>query len=157
MFASADFRVVPVSVCHEPGQASAGARRIDHFPATTEEPCLIVAVFRAWDETCQCLQWQLHEWDDEAKTRLRLDPEGPLDIAWNVTNDPPVEQLLVLASSRRPGDLPGYRDDAAELLECLNSKAPPAAARGDASAYASAVSSCLPPNVTLVEQTFFVE
>lgn len=155
--APVDFRGIPVSVCHEPGQAIEGARRIDHFPATAEEPCLIVAVFRAWDETCQCLLWQLHEWDDEGKTRAQLDPEGPLDIAWNVTNDPPVEQLLVLASSRRPSDLPGYRDDAVELLECLNSKEPPAAAQGDLSEYASAVSSCLPSSVTLVQQTFFVE
>lgn len=148
---------VPVSVCYEPGQASAGAGRIDHFPATAEEPCLIVAVFRAWDETCQCLAWQLHEWDDEGRTLARLDPERPLDIAWNVTDDPPVEQLLVLASSRRPGDLPGYRDDAVELLECLNSKEPPALAHGGVSEYASAVSFCLPSNVTLVQQTFVVE
>jgi hypothetical protein len=148
---------VPISVCHEPVPASEGAPRIDHFATTSEEPCLVLAVFRAWDEACQCLNWQLYEWDAEGRTLAALEPHEWLEIARNVTGNPPVEQLLVFASSRHAGDLPATTDDAAALLQCLNDVAPPACAEDDVSVYASALRECLPASVTLVPKTFLVD
>lgn len=148
---------VSVSVCHEPSLVAEDARRIDHFQATSDAGCVVVAVFRAWDEACQCLNWRLHEWDEAGRTLAELDPDQLLDIALDVTGNPPVGQLLVLATSRTPGDLPATSDDAAALLQCLNEVAPPICSDGDVRSFASAVGECLPSSVMLVEETFFVD
>ncbi|MBU0639805.1 MAG: hypothetical protein KKB50_13135 [Planctomycetes bacterium] len=149
--------ILPISVCHDPALEPAWQPRIDHFLTTADESCVVVAVFRAWNETCQCLDWRLHEWGEAGRTLAELDPDEMLDIALNVSDNPPVGQLLVLASSRQPDDLPATSVDAEALLECLNVVAPPACPNSDVSAYASAVRACLPANVTLVAQTFVVE
>jgi len=116
----------------------------------------MLAVFRAWHQDCQCLAWQLHVWED-GRPSVELLPQDICDIMIDVTDAPPVEQLLLVAIARDPEDLPRNSAQAGDLLDCLNAVIPPSGPNGHVAAYASAVRLCLPEGVTVVPQSFVVE
>jgi hypothetical protein len=130
--------------------------RIDHFEPSSEERCTVLAIFNTWQKECQCLAWQLYEWED-GRALAELSPNEVHRITIDVTDAPPVEQLLVVAIAKNPSDLPSDEKQTYELLDCLNEVAPPTDPRESAAAYASAVRSCLPDSVTIVPRPFFVD
>ena len=145
---------IAVSVRYAPHALGPGAGpRVDCFQSTASEPCTMVALLRTWNSACECLMWELHQWEDGA-TLAEVSPGEPVDVRLDVADSPPVQQLLVLAVSRERGDLPDRPDKAEELLECLNHSAPPLGATEDTASYASAVSACLPQGVTVVPASF---
>ncbi|MBU0618515.1 MAG: hypothetical protein KKI02_12425 [Planctomycetes bacterium] len=130
--------------------------RIDHFEHSSSEQCAVLAIFNTWEKDCQCLAWQLYEWED-GRALAELSPDEVHRITIDVTDAPPIEQLLLVAIAKNPSDLPGDETQTYELLDCLNEVAPPTDPRESAAAYASAVRSCLPDTVTVVPQPFFVD
>ncbi|MGD8453395.1 MAG: hypothetical protein PVJ57_16405 [Phycisphaerae bacterium] len=146
---------VPILLCHDPEAEDGEDTGLARFRTVSEETCYVVALFRACDEGCRCLGWELFEWDSHGHTMAALSPDQTLEIALSLADASPVGQILVLASSGDPEDLPGSPDEAAQLLACLDDVATTGCTDEDMSAYASAVHACLPENVTLVQQTFF--
>jgi hypothetical protein len=147
---------IPIRVEYCPGVRLASGARIDRFQPSASERCSVLALFRTYHEECRCLAWRIYEWED-GRPLAELDPEQVVDIALEVTDAPPVEQLLVVAVARRPTDLPADHEQTTELLDCLNEVSPPTEWQAEASAYASAVKACLGSGVTVVPQSFFVE
>ena len=139
-----------------PGEADDDGARVDCFQAHAAENCSVVAVFHRWYEDCQCLDWQLYSWED-GRPLADLSAQDVEDITLEVTDAPPVEQLLVIAIARNPADLPRDETEALALIACLEEVAPDADENEAASQYASAVRSCLPPSVTVVPRSFVVE
>lgn len=130
--------------------------RIDHFEPSSAERCTVLAIFNVWHNECQCLAWRLYEWED-GRALADLTPDEIQSIVIDVTDVPPIEQLLVVAIAKDPRDLPSDEKQTGELLDCLNEVAPATEPREDAAAYASAVRACLPDSVTVVPQPFFVD
>jgi hypothetical protein len=130
--------------------------RIDHFEPSSPEQCAVLAIFNTWEKECQCLAWHLYEWED-GRALAELSPDEIRHIMIDVTDAPPIEQLLVVAIAKDPRDLPSNETQTYELLDCLNEVAPPTDPRESAAAYASAVRACLPDTVTIVPQPFFVD
>jgi len=130
--------------------------RIDRFQPSSPQQCAVLAIFHTWEKDCQCLAWQLYEWED-GRPLAELTPDQVHDITIDVTDAPPLEQLLVVAIAKHARDLPSSEADTYDLLECLNELAPPTDPRDSARAYASAVRACLPDSVKVVPQPFFVE
>src|SRR5262249_31951779 len=134
--------------------AASGPREATFQPAC-DAGCALLAIFREWNADCQCLAWKLHQWENGGSV-AELPPGQPVDIHLNVTDDPPVEQVLVLAVAQGRDTLPSSGERAAALLECLNDAPLSASAEQDVSAYTSAVAGCLPDGVTLLPQSFVV-
>jgi hypothetical protein len=130
--------------------------RIDHFEPSSPEHCAVLAIFNTWEKECQCLAWQLYEWED-GRALAELSPDEVRNITIDVTDAPPIEQLLLVAIAKDPRDLPSNEDQTYELLDCLNEVAPATDPRESAAAYASAARACLPDTVTIVPQPFFVD
>jgi len=147
---------VPVEIDYCPGVPLSDGLRIDRFEPTATGHGAVLAIFHVWHDGCQCLGWRLHEWED-GRTVAEVAPGQVLDIALDVTDAPPVEQLLLVAISRHADDLPSSEADTYGLLDCLNEVTPPTDPCDSAAAYASAVQSCLPEGVTVVPRAFFVE
>ena len=147
---------IALRIDHCPSTALVGGERTDRFEPSASEHCVVLALFRTYQEECRCLTWRVHEWED-GRPLAELNPDRVLEIALDVTDAPPIEQLLVVAAARLPADLPADFEQAAELLECLNEMFPPTECQADESAYASAVRACLGDSVTIVPQSFFVE
>lgn len=147
---------IPVEIDYCPALPRRDGVRIDRFEPSSPENCSVLAIFHTWHEECKCLAWELYEWED-GRPLAEFSPDRVLDIALDVTNAPPLEQLLVVAIARDPNDLPRSETDTCELLHCLNEVRPPTDPGDTAAAYASAVRACLPKGVTVVPQAFFVE
>ncbi|MFQ5805411.1 MAG: hypothetical protein ACE5I3_03050 [Phycisphaerae bacterium] len=147
---------VSLEIDYCPGLALHDGVRIDHFEPTATEHYVVLAIFRCWHDECQCLAWRLHEWED-GRTLAEIAPGEVLDIALDVTDAPPVEQLLLVAIAQHADDLPGSEADTYGLLDCLNEVTPPTNPCDSAAAYASAMQSCLPEGVTVIPRPFFVE
>ena len=147
---------LPLQVAYCPGVPFTDGQRIDRFEPNSPEYCVVLAIFRTWQQGCRCLVWQLHEWED-GRTLAELMPGDVPDIELDVTDAPPVEQLLVVAISPRASDLPSSDDEVDGLLQCLNELSPPTESCESAEVCAMAVESCLPEGVTVVPQSFFVE
>lgn len=150
---TADARSVPVHVRYAPHLDGPGDSRVDCFQSTAAEACVMLALFRTWNATCQCLMWELHRWEDGA-TITRVAAGDAVDVSLNVAGSPPIPQLFVVAVARESALLPGAPAEADRLLECLNHSAPPLGAGEDNSSYASAVTACLPSGVTVVPASF---
>jgi hypothetical protein len=146
-------RAVPVSVRYAPHAGGAAEPRVDCFQSTAQEPCVMLALFRTWNSACQCLMWELHQWED-GRTLAEITPGESIDIPFSSANSPPVQQLFVVAVSRERRYLPDRPAETDQLLECLNHSAPPLGTPEDAGAYTSAVSGCLPSGVTVVPAAF---
>jgi len=153
IIANAGGRAANVTVDYAAGDVGIDDRRVDCFQPNVPEHSVILAVMRRWDEACECMVWKLHHWEN-GETATAAGPEAAPSIAMDVTDDAPVEQLLLVAVSRDPADLPDSAAEADALLECLNSSCPPLSPPDDALACASAVQSCLPAGVSVVPQTF---
>lgn len=130
--------------------------RIDRFEPSSPQQCAVLAIFHTWEKDCQCLAWQLYEWED-GRPLAEFTPDQVHDITIDVTDAPPLEQLLVVAIAKNASDLPSSEADTHDLLDCLNELAPPTNPRDGAAAYTSAVRACLPDSVKVVPQSFFVE
>lgn len=149
-------RHVPLQVRYLPAIATADGESVAHFQSTAGEPCVLLAVYRTWESACECLSWQIHEWDGGVMT-ASAGPNRSVTFPLNVSDDPPVEQVVVVAAARRSRDLPGNCEQAEALLACLNEIPVPAGAEADPALVASTVRACLPGEVTLVPRAFVVE
>lgn len=149
-------RHAPFEIAYCPSVPRYDGVRIDRFEPSSGQQCAVLAIFHTWEKECQCLAWQLYEWED-GRPLAEFTPEQVHDITIDVTNAPPLEQLLVIAIAKNPRDLPSNEADTHNLLDCLNELAPPTDPRDSATAYASAVRACLPDSVKVVPQPFFVE
>lgn len=147
---------VPFQIIHCPGERLDDGLRIDSFEPTASEYCVVLAIFHTWRDDCQCLSWQLHEWEDGGML-AEFAPGQRLDITLDVTDAPPVEQLLVMAVAQNPDDLPSTIEETYGLMDCLNEVRPPTDPCESAAAYASAVEACLPEGVRVIPQPFYVE
>jgi hypothetical protein len=146
----------PIEIDYCPGLPLHDGVRIDRFEPTTTEHCVVLAIFHTWQDECQCLAWQLHEWEN-GDALVEVTPGQELDIALDVTNAPPVEQLLLVAISRDPAQLPRTAEQTYELMDCLNEVTPPTDPCDSVAAYTSAVQACLAEGVRVVPRPFFVE
>lgn len=163
-----------VQIAHVPGTPWDDGVRIDCFESSVSEPVSAVAVLHTWHDDCQCLKWDIHEWE-HGRYLKNLSPGETHEIAVDVTGAPPVEQLVVLAVARNRSELPADEEQASRLLDCLNDIAPPGESCEDAyfaclrmedstpemceemvacAAADSAVWACLPEGITLVQQPF---
>jgi hypothetical protein len=129
----------------------------DEVAAKCDDECVVMAVYRECSETCECRDWQVHEWNEEGQQLVDLDPEELVDIALDVTGNPAVGQIMVLASPGRKSDASERPVDAGEVLACLANMESPTCDDGELSAYAMAVKECLPASVTVVERNFYVK
>ncbi len=146
----------PFEIAYCPTVPQLNGIRIDRFEPSSPRECAVLAIFRAWHTDCDCLAWQLYEWDD-GRPLAELTPEKVHEIMLDVTDAPPLEQLLVIAVAKNPNDLPRSESDTHDLLTCLNKVTPSSDLSDNAAAYASAVRSCLPDSVQIVPQSFCVE
>lgn len=153
---SSPARQPPFEIAYCPSAPRYDGVRIDRFEPSTPQQCAVLAIFHSWEKDCQCLAWQLYEWED-GRPLAEFTPEQVHDITIDVTDAPPLEQLLVIAIAKNPRDLPSNEADTHDLLNCLNELAPPTDPRDSARVYASAVRACLPDSVKVVPQPFFVE
>lgn len=153
--AAAYAAVVPINVCHEDPDDAVNSLCQTRFRTTTDVACIVAAVYRACDESCECRTWEIHQWDAHGSAYARLLPEQTLDIALDLQNSSAIGQLLVLAAPIG-NELSSITPDNAErLLACLNGVQPAECEDGDISRYAFAVQECFPADVTVVEETFF--
>lgn len=144
---------LPVTVRYAPMAASPGAARVDCFQSTPQEACVMMALFQTWNSACECLIWELHRWEDGAALASVRAGES-VDVPLNVSDDPPVTQMFVVAVARERNAMPS---DAEHLLDCLMRAAPGPGSPNDMAAYSSAVSGCLPEGVTVVPTSFVVK
>ncbi|MCG3126814.1 MAG: hypothetical protein CHACPFDD_01669 [Phycisphaerae bacterium] len=149
-------RHVPLHVRYVPATATSSGESIAHFQSTAGEPCVLLAVYRTWESACECLSWQIHEWDGGVMT-ASAGPNRSVSFPLDVSDDPPVEQVVVVAAARRARDLPGTCEQAEALLACLNEIPVPEGAEVDPALVASTVRACLPVEVTLVSRSFVVD
>ena len=145
-----------LDIAYCPGVPLQDGQRVDRFEPNTREYCVVLAIFRSWHNGCRCLTWQLHEWED-GRTLAEVAPGEAPEIALDVTDAPPVEQLLLIAFSPHASDLPSSEDEVNGLLDCLNDITPPTEVCESADVCALAAESCLPDGVTVVPRSFFVE
>lgn len=113
----------------------------------------MVAIFRAWSADCNCLDWRLHRFEDDA-TQTMLNAGDSVDIELAMTDAPPVEQALILLVASHSDALPSDVESARPLIGCISDQTPVDARSTESFSYASAVSSCVPPEVTLVSHPF---
>ena len=153
-----DEPAIAASLDYCPAVATHMGTRVDYFEPSVGERCVVLAIFHSWQDECQCLQWELYEWEDGVAL-AEMTPDQLREIALDVTGAPPIEQLLVVAIARNPSDLPRSDEQTTELVHCLNEVQPPTTPGGTTDAYASAVRACLPnsEDVTVVPQAFYVE
>lgn len=153
--APAPFRSTPpapaLEIEYGAGHAAEGAGRVATFRPCTDQNAYALVLFRGWSDECACLTWHVHEFEDGSPLAA-LTAGEPVEIALEVTPDPPVEQFIILALARRRGDLPTDGDDARRLLACLNEAAPPAWPGEPDEHYALAVQMCLPGSAQVVRQ-----
>ena len=144
-----------LDIAYCPGERTEDGRRVARFEPSAAQYCAVLAIFYTWHNGCRCLSWKLHEWDD-GSTVAEITPGQEPEITLDVTDTPAVEQVLLVAISDDPGDLPSSEEETCGLIDCLNEVTPsePASA---AAAYASAVKSCLPASVRVVPRSFMVE
>ena len=74
----------------------------------------------------------------------------------DVTDHPPVEQMLVVLAADRRECLPGNLDEQA-FLTCLNEGCPPASPDADVLVCLDSVPICAPGEVQVLATTFVVE
>lgn len=142
---------VNLSVCNKP---TAGNEPNDEFVATCDDQCAMVAVFRECDDTCECHDWQVHEWSMDGETLAIAEADDLVEIALDAADPKARGQLLVLAAPGQSEKLPTTPHDAENLLACLRENVPEFCDDEEFSAYAAAMQECLPTGVTLVGRTF---
>lgn len=142
-----------VSVCHLPAMDD-GPTRVETFEPRVSEPSTLVAILRTWSADCDCLAWRVHEWRD-GSLLVDVAPGETVRIELASADQPSIQQVLLLAVAKNRGTLAGVtRNEANELLDCLNSRPLAMGSDIEPAAYASSVASCLPPDVTVVPQTY---
>lgn len=145
-------RSAPV-VVHASPVAVRGATHSTCFRPVAQQPLSMVAIFRAWSEECDCLDWSLHRFEGEAALAA-LDTGESVDIELSQVDAPPVEQALLLLVASHAEALPRDLESARSLIGCLSDNTPVDGRSGETFSYVSAASSCLPPEVTLVSHSF---
>lgn len=146
-------RVSGVSVCHLPSMQD-GPMRVETFEPRVTEPTTLVAILRTWSEDCDCLAWRLHEWRDGSLV-VDVAPGEPVSIELASADQPSIQQVLLIAVAKnRASLLRVTQNEAHELLDCLNSRPLTMGPDIEPATYASSVAACLPPDVTVIPQTY---
>lgn len=142
-----------VSVCHLPPMQD-GPTRVETFEPRVTEPTTLVAILRTWSEDCDCLAWQVHEWRDGSLV-MDVVPGEPVRIELASADQPSIQQVLLIAVAKDRASLVSVtQDQANELLDCLNSRQLATGPDIEPATYASSVAACLPPDVTVIPQTY---
>ena len=145
-------RLPMISVAYSPGVHREPGGQIDCLSPVVDRPATVVALLRVWDETCNCVRWQLHQWDDGNVKRC-VDPGYAPDVPVRRTNTP-FDPLVVFAVSHEGDSLPNGGEEANDLLSCLNANEPNADAARDTAMVADTAQSCLGQNVSVFAQRF---
>lgn len=142
-----------VSVCHLPAMG-AGASHVETFEPRVSEPATLLAILRTWSEDCDCLAWRLHEWRDGSLVK-DVEPGESVSIEVASGDQPSIQQVVLLAVAKNHAALATVAEnDASVLLDCLNSRQLATGADLEPAAYANSVAACLPPDVTVIPQTY---
>lgn len=118
--------------------------------------CVVMAVYRACDESCACVDWEVVEWEQGGQL-ADLDPRELVDLAIDFAGRPASGHVLVMATTPRHAQLPQTQRETTRLLRCLNNMTPTGCVEEGALTYAGLLDDCLPSGVTLVEETFWAE
>lgn len=145
---------VRVDMC--PSPSGLGEAEVRQAAAGGDDATQVLALLRQWSDGCQCLTWDIHEWA-AGKTLASIGGARALDIPLDTQGDPPIEQWLVVAAASSRTKLPQSRDDAAELLDCLDQQVAPTQVGWQAPDYSRAVHACLPAEVNIVTKPFCSE
>ncbi len=138
-----------VSYAHEFSRGGASQRHC--LSATWAEPLSILAVIRTWSSDCQCLVWDLYEFDGESPvTRTRMNESLQVTATIEASEPPPVDQVLLFAVARDRRDLPQSSDESANFLECLLEGSPSSDTAAKLDQYKRVVSACLPDSVDVL-------
>ena len=124
----------------------------DCVQSTPAESCSIVAVLRTFSSECQCLVWDLYQWDTGTVV-ARAKPGEPIEVVTARPQAPPsLSQVVVFAIARERDLLPSSGTETNHFLDCLMAESPASDANAGVEQYASTVKACLPDNVTVVSQ-----
>jgi hypothetical protein len=132
------------------GEPETSVLPVDDEQLTPPEKCMLLAVYRTPDGSCDCVQIHPHEWEGGKKlaevTRNEL-----VDAALKspCTND--ADRVVVMAVSA-PADVIGKSAEAAERVASRIASAPPTW-HEDISAYATAAMPDLPKGATVVAKS----
>lgn len=118
--------------------------------------CVVMAVYRACDASCACVDWEVVEWEQGGQL-ADLDPRELVDLAIDVAGRPASGHLLVMATTSRQAQLPQTQRETTRLLHCLNNMTPAGCVEEGALTYAGLLNECLPAGVMLVEETFWLD
>lgn len=137
---STDFGI-EISSLHRVARSE--GRVVREFGISSTRPSFAVVVFRTWDRIERRLDWVPPGWKDgDPRTQLT---EAPVLAAIDVTEDPPVEQAIVVAASKSRSVLPESEEGIKQLFACLRQQIPPAASDDAPSPdYTAALRHCLP-------------
>lgn len=146
---------IPVSLAYQPA-SGVDSSEVDRFHSCADEDAYAIVLFRVYNSECSCITWRVHVFEDGSRL-ARLQAGVGLEIPLLDGDDiPPVEQMILLAVARTAGVLPAGADAADSLLECLNDSLPPTPAGEPQDHSPSAVLACVPQDVVVVPQPFFV-
>lgn len=152
-----------ISITYLPDpQGSDAEVRIDAFHVTANKDCSMVVFLRDWDEDCGCLRWRLHDWKDQTRPNgcalvgLHLKAGESIALEVDVSDVPPFEQILMIATADRPEDLPSENTDANLLLDCLAGPCPDETPDADLFALLNDAPDCFPRGVNVCGELFVV-
>lgn len=147
-----------VSIRYLPANKSDG-ERVDHFELFAEEDCVVLVLMRTWDEDCACLRWRVHSWLDREgclDPRRTLKSGESITLPVDVSNMPPCEHAVMVATARHLDELPIDFTEAAAVADCMEGSAPDGTPDADVVAMLSGAPSCFPREVSLCGESFSV-
>jgi len=142
-----------VSIDYEPDPTPDRPPRIDRLHACADVEAYALILLRTWSHECECLTWRLHR-TPEGHLLIRLRPGRGLEVPVDVSDAPPIEQVLILAVAREASRLPDSPEQLARLLTCLEQNLSPMPEDADTQQAVSLVQACLPAGVTVVPRSF---
>jgi hypothetical protein len=117
---------------------------------TPSEQCIVMAVFRGQDGSCDCMQWKRQEWAG-GKRLADVGRKELLDAVFQAPCTNAADRVVVLAFSGPPDSLPKTTEDAEAIANRI--AAAPPTWHEDISSYASAAMPDLPKGSTIVAKS----
>jgi hypothetical protein len=131
--------------------ATAGTMAVS---GTTDDQCVVMAVFRGADGQCSCLDLKEHEWAN-GRRLSQIDKRELLDVAMQAPCATNAHQVLVVAVEGKGTALPRSREQA-EAIAARLADVPATNRHSDVSSYAYAAIPDLPPDATVVAEKLAV-
>lgn len=114
------------------------------------EQCIVMAVFRGQDGSCDCMQWKRQEWAG-GKRLADVGRKELLDAVFQAPCTNAADRVVVLAFAGPPDSLPKTTEDAEAIANRI--AAAPPTWHEDISSYASAAMPDLPKGSTIVAKS----